>query len=118
MVPAIAVPSDEPRFDTQRDVQEIWLCWSSGKADWTTFTEGVSITPRPNPMSSSPGKGPFAWGVLDDQDQKDDTGDGGRKPGEDQVRCWNRFASAPAASEDTKMPKVAAVKITPVLTAL
>ena len=34
------------------------------------------------------------------------------------VRCWNRFASAPAASEDTKMPKVAAVKITPVLMAL
>ena len=34
------------------------------------------------------------------------------------VRCWNRLARRPAASEDSKMPTVAAVKITPVWMAL
>ena len=46
IVPAIAVPSDEPRFDTLRDRPEISPCWFSGNADWTTFTDGVSITPE------------------------------------------------------------------------
>ncbi len=34
------------------------------------------------------------------------------------VRCWNRWTRRPAASEDSKMPTVAAVKITPVWIAL
>ena len=55
IVPAIAVPKDEPRFDMLRDRPEISPCSSSGKLDCTTFTEGVSIPPRPRPISSSPG---------------------------------------------------------------
>lgn len=55
IVPAIAVPKDEPRLDTLRDRPEISPCYSSGKLDCTTVTDGVSITPRPKPMTSSPG---------------------------------------------------------------
>ena len=40
MVPAIAVPSEEPRLETLRDSPEISPCCSSGKADCTTLTEG------------------------------------------------------------------------------
>ena len=40
MVPAIAVPSDEPMLETLRDSPEISPCRSSGKADCTTLTEG------------------------------------------------------------------------------
>jgi hypothetical protein len=35
-----------------RDRPEISPCSSSGKLDWTTFTEGVSIAPTPRPMSA------------------------------------------------------------------
>jgi len=55
MVPAMAVPRHEPRLDTLRDRPEISPCRCSGKLDWTTFTEGVSIPPSPSPMISSPG---------------------------------------------------------------
>lgn len=40
------------------------------------------------------------------------------KPAMMSVRCWKRLARAPWASEDSKMPTVAAVKITPVWMAL
>ena len=36
------------------------------------------------------------------------------KPAMISVRCRNRLARRPAASDDSKMPTVAAVKITPV----
>jgi hypothetical protein len=55
-VPAIAVPNDEPRFDTLRDSPEISPCNASGKLDWTTLTEGVSIPPSPRPTSARPGR--------------------------------------------------------------
>src|SRR5207245_11792459 len=55
MVPAIAVPSDEPRLETLRDSPEISPWRSSGKLDCTTFTDGVSIVPLPRPISNSPG---------------------------------------------------------------
>src|SRR5437899_11182828 len=55
MVPAIAVPRDEPRFDTLRDRPEISPCMSSPKLDCTRLTDGVSIAPSPNPTSSRPG---------------------------------------------------------------
>src|SRR6478672_5230618 len=48
MVPAIAVPIDEPRLDRLRDSPEISPCWASPKLDCTTFTDGVSINPRPS----------------------------------------------------------------------
>src|SRR5262249_13848989 len=55
IVPAIAVPKDEPRLDTARDRPEISPCCSSGKLDCTTLTEGVSMPPRPRPISRRPG---------------------------------------------------------------
>src|SRR4029453_15354188 len=48
MVPAIAAPREEPRFDTLRDRPEISPWRSSGKLDCTRLTDGVSITPRPS----------------------------------------------------------------------
>ncbi len=120
MVPATAVPSDEPRFDTQRDSPEISLCWSSGKADWTTFTDGVSMTPSPNPMSRSPGANAHSSGeCFTISSRKTTPSDRGHETRDRiSVRCWKRLARAPAASDDTRMPTVAAVKITPVLMAL
>ena len=55
IVPAIAVPKEEPRFEMLRDSPEISPCSASGKLDCTTFTEGVSMAPRPRPTSASPG---------------------------------------------------------------
>ena len=54
-MPTIAVPKDEPRLEMLRDSPEISPCLSSGKADCTMLTDGVSITPSPSPMNSSPG---------------------------------------------------------------
>src|SRR4051812_43579686 len=47
--PAIATPSDEPRFDTLRETPEMSPCTVSGQADCTTVTEAVSMAPTPNP---------------------------------------------------------------------
>ena len=55
IVPAIAVPKEEPRLETLRERPEISPCGSSGKLDCTTLTEGVSIPPRPRPISNRPG---------------------------------------------------------------
>src|SRR5689334_10470101 len=55
MVPAIAVPIDDPRLDALRDRPEISPWRFSGKADCTTLTEGVSMTPTPRPIRNTPG---------------------------------------------------------------
>ena len=55
MVPAIAVPREEPRFEMLRDRPEISPCCSSGKLDCTTFTDGVSMIPSAAPIRKSPG---------------------------------------------------------------
>src|SRR6202047_4200815 len=45
--PTRAVPSEDPRLETLRDRPEI-SPWSwSGKLDWTTLTEAVSMVPTP-----------------------------------------------------------------------
>ncbi len=51
----MAVPSEEPRFETLRDRPEISPWSRSGKADWTTLTEEVSMTPTPAPIRNRPG---------------------------------------------------------------
>ena len=85
MVPAIAVPNDEPRLEMLRDSPEISPCSSSGKLDWTTFTEGVSIAPTPRPMSARPGNEcPDAVGAPDEDEQEHDPGDGDDEAGDDQ----------------------------------
>jgi hypothetical protein len=48
-------PKEEPRLDTLRDWPEMSPWSRSGKLDWTTLTDEVSITPVPGPISSSPG---------------------------------------------------------------
>ena len=64
MVPAIVVPNDEPRLETLRESPEISPCSSSGKLDWTTFTEGVSLAPTPGPNRNSPTRnGPRVGGI-------------------------------------------------------
>jgi len=45
--PTRAVPSDEPRLETLRDRPEISPRSWSGKLDWTTLTEAVSMSPKP-----------------------------------------------------------------------
>ena len=55
IVPAMAVPREEPRLETLRDKPEISPCCASGKADCTTLTDGVSIVPVPRPINRSPG---------------------------------------------------------------
>ena len=119
MVPAIAVPIDDPRLDTLRDRPEISPWRFSGKADCTTLTEGVSMTPTPRPIRNSPGAKyqapgwPFTWTSSTMMPMMVIT-----NPAMISVRCWNRWTRRPAASEDSKMPTVAAVKITPVWIAL
>src|SRR4051812_11305171 len=51
----MAVPKDEPRLETLRESPEISPCCCSGKLDCTRLTEGVSMSPRPSPINSSPG---------------------------------------------------------------
>src|SRR6478672_9342606 len=56
IVPAIAVPNDDPRLETLRERPEISPCISSEKLDWTTFTDGVSIAPTPSPNRNRPSR--------------------------------------------------------------
>ena len=119
MVPATAVPSDEPRLDTLRDSPEISPWCSSGKLDCTTLTDGVSIAPTPRPMRRSPGRErPDARGAGHQGEQDADPASVTTKPAMMRVRCGYRLARRSAASDDTRMPTVAAVKITPVWMAL
>src|SRR6202023_755476 len=63
----------EPRLETLRDRPEISPWSLSGKLDWTTLTEEVSIVPIPMPNRSSPGI------------QRQEHADGGnQEPGDDQ----------------------------------
>src|SRR3954462_14181090 len=43
--PAMATPSDDPRFETLRDTPEMSPCTFSGQADCTRFTDAVSMMP-------------------------------------------------------------------------
>ena len=119
MVPAIAVPNDEPRLETLRDSPEISPCSSSGKLDWTTFTRGVSIAPTPRPMSARPGtNAQMLSEPLTSTSRSTIPAMVTTKPVTIRVFCGNRLASRSAAREEARMPSVAAVKTTPVLIAL
>ena len=84
-MPAIAVPNDEPRLEMLRERPEISPCSASGKLDCTTFTDGVSIAPRPRPISSSPGtNAPDAVRARDEAEQEHDPGQGDDEAGDDQ----------------------------------
>jgi hypothetical protein len=115
MVPAMAVPSDEPRLETLRESPEISPWRSSGKADCTTLTEGVSIKPSPRPISSSPGVKAQTLGLpITMASRTPMPAMVTRKPAMMRVRWGRRVAKRSAASEEASSPTVAAVKITPV----
>ena len=119
-MPAIAVPNDEPRFEMLRDSPEISPCFSSGNADCTRLTDGVSITPTPSPISSSPGANAQALdeAALTRASSSPIPTTVAPNPAAIRVFCKRLLASRSAASEETRMPTVEAVKITPVLIAL
>src|ERR1700748_702411 len=101
MVPAIPVPSVEPRLEMQRDRPEISPCWDSGNADCTTFTDGVSITPTPRPMSKRPGANAHALGDPFTYASKTATPTiEVTKPVMISPRCENFLASRSAPSDD------------------
>src|SRR5437764_14288099 len=50
----MAVPREDPRFDTLRESREISPCRSSGKLDWPTLTEGVSVIAVCTPLTVVP----------------------------------------------------------------
>ena len=70
-------------------------------------------------MSRSPGaNAQMLSATLDQGEQEDDAGEGDDEAGDDQRALRDRLARRSAASEETRMPTVAAVKITPVWIAL
>ena len=102
-----------------RDSPEIspWSC--SGKLDWTTFTEGVSIPPRPRPTSAKPGtKAQMLSVALTRPSRSAIPAMVTTNPATINVRWAHLFARRSAAREEKRIPSVAAVKITPVLIAL
>jgi hypothetical protein len=119
IVPPIAVPSDEPRLDTLRDRPDISPWRSSGKLDCTMLTEGVSITPTPMPIRKSPGAKAYTLGEpFTSASRTPMPASVVMNPATISVRCGCRLASRSAASDENRIPPVAAVKITPVSMAL
>src|SRR6476661_3785808 len=119
IVPAIAVPKVEPRLDTLRERPEISPWSASGKLDCTTFTDGVSITPRPRPMRRRPGTNATTREELWTKASKSPIpARVTTNPETMRVRCENFFASRAAAKDETSTPTVAAVNTTPVPMAL
>src|SRR5436190_6843888 len=110
IVPAIAVPNDEPRLDTLRERPEISPWSASGKLDCTTFTEGVSIAPTPKPKKKSPGTNSQ---MLDEPGTSPSRSPSPTrlitKPTTISVRCARRLANRSAPSDESRTPTVAAV---------
>ena len=120
MVPAMAVPKDEPRFEMLRDRPEISPWRASAKLDCTTFTDGVSITPSPRPIRSRPGTKAMIRSVETTRAISRPTPhDRHDEAGQDQ-RPLRAALREPLRARGTRpgCPTVAAVKITPVSMAL
>ena len=117
IVPAMAVPNDEPRFETLRERPEISPCSSSGKLDCTTFTDGVSIAPTPSPNRNRPSRNATArsrcrrTGSISSRGRRASRGTRRRSAS----AAGTASRAARAANEEIRMPAVAAVKISPVL---
>ena len=118
IVPATAVPSDEPRLDTLRDRPEISPWSSSGKLDWTRLTEGSASPDSQADQQEPGGERPGARRAGRHGDEQADPAQRHDEAGDDQGPLRRLFASRSAASDETRMPSVAAVKITPVSIAL
>ena len=117
--PASAVPSEDPRLETHRDRPEISPWSLSGKLDWTTLTDEVSMVPTPMPFSSSPGtqvqKGECARTSV--RSKIVPTAEI-RKPVMISHRCECRRANLSAAADAARIPIVDGVRTRPVLIAL
>ena len=90
--------------------------WSfSGNADWTTFTEEVTITPTPRPASSSPGTNARTSDPsCASNGSSTSPATVSTKPARIQTACGRRCASRPAAIDEARMPIVAGVSTNPV----
>jgi hypothetical protein len=118
IVPATAVPKDEPRLEMLRERPEISPWSSSGKLGCTTFTDGVSMPPTPRPISSRPGTKARWLDVALTTDQKSNSDQGDEEPATISFLCEYLLARRSAARDETRMPSLAAVKRRPVLIAL
>jgi len=117
--PASAVPNDEPRLDRLRDSPEMSPWSLSGKLDWTTLTDEVSMMPTPMPVNNRPGiqlRMPECARTRPSNSAVPTTVR--KKPAMISDRCERRFASRSAAADAARMPIVAGVSSSPVLTAL
>src|SRR4051794_20451906 len=113
IVPATAVPMDEPRLDTERDSPEISPCISSSKLDCTRLTDGVSIAPRPNPVRNSPGARPHALVVAFAPTRSTAMPTMVvTNPAMMRVRWARRLANRSAPRDEINMPAVAAANMT------
>ena len=117
--PTSAVPSDDPRFETLRDRPEMSPWSASGKLDWTTLTEEVSMTPTPAPNSSSPGIQVMMpeWARTSVSSRIMPAAETAN-PAMISCRCGRRRANRSAPAEVARMPTVAGVSSSPVLIAL
>ena len=106
-------------METLRDRPEISPWSESGKLDWTTLTEEVSMVPTPAPNSSSPGihrqmpacaRTRASIKIMPTAVT--------RKPAMISHRCGCRRANRSAPADATRMPIVPGVRISPVLMAL
>ena len=79
------------------------------------MTDGVSMTPRPRPIRSSPGPKATARDDAPTSASSSPTpATVMTNPATISVLCGRRFAKRSAASDETSTPSVAAVKMTPV----
>ena len=83
------------------------------------MTDGVSITPTPRPIRNSPGtKATTREEVWTKAEEERDAGEGDDEAGDDQRPLREPLREPLWAKDETRMPTVAAVKMTPVWIAL
>jgi hypothetical protein len=117
--PTSAVPSEDPRLDRLRDRPEISPWSESGKLDWTTLTDEVSMTPTPMPNSSSPGtQVQNAEWALTSVSSSTMPATLNKKPTIMSHRWGCRLANRSAPADAARIPIVAGVSSRPVLIAL
>ena len=114
--PAMATPSEDPRLDTLRETPEMSPWTASGHADWTRFTDAVSMTPTPEAHEEQPGHEGPDRGVA----RRTRASSRPRpttvpvKPTRISSRWGCRLAMRCAIAEDSRMPMVAGSSTRPV----
>jgi hypothetical protein len=106
-------------LEIARERPEISPCSSSDQLDCTRFTDGVSIRPHPKPIRKSPGANAQTPGLP--ATRASSTAIPMivvMKPAMISVRWGRRLANRSAPRDESRIPAVAAVKMTPVWIAL